>query len=416
LLFVVAFALASSCGLAGAASRTASAASITGRLTKTVFQSSQARSVKVVYRFSRPSRHFSYLLTIRKGSKWLKVKSVKKTGTFKGTKSMTVKMVFAGKPIKLGRYRLKLTPDKGSKQLGFSVVKTVPGLVPAPFFSPEISGTAKQGSKLTVWRGTWKNSPSSYTYQWRRCDTSGANCSDIEKATKSEYVPVYTDAGSTVRVVVTAKNSHGSGSTTTNRTAVVVGLAPANIDLPKISGTFDTGATLTATEGTWSNSPTSYAFQWRLCTSSIGSDCHDIPGEIISTYSLQSADTSNTILAVVTASNPYGSASETDAISKVVPAPTAVPVISGSTSVGQTLSTSNGVWNIWSTSYAYQWQRCNSGGASASCVNISGATASSCTLVSGDENSTFRVEVTASNLGGSVIAISALTAVVTLTA
>ena len=59
---------------------TASAAKISAHLTSSVFTSSQTGSVKLIYRFSKPSKHFSYLLTFKKGSKWQTVKSVKKKG------------------------------------------------------------------------------------------------------------------------------------------------------------------------------------------------------------------------------------------------------------------------------------------------------------------------------------------------
>jgi hypothetical protein len=61
------------------------------------------------------------LLSIKKGGKWVTVRSVKKTGSFKGTITMTVKAIFGGKPIKAGSYHLKLSADKNSKLLSFRV-------------------------------------------------------------------------------------------------------------------------------------------------------------------------------------------------------------------------------------------------------------------------------------------------------
>ena len=84
-------------GAASAAPSKASTAKISAHLTKTSFKSSQAGSVKLIYKFLATSKSFSYKLTFKKGSKWLTVKSVKKKGTFKGSKSMTVKKVFSGK-------------------------------------------------------------------------------------------------------------------------------------------------------------------------------------------------------------------------------------------------------------------------------------------------------------------------------
>src|SRR5439155_16015570 len=47
---------------------------------------------------------------------------------------------------------------------------------------PTISGTAGQGQTLTAMPGTWDGAPSAYTYQWQKCDASGANCAAIPGA------------------------------------------------------------------------------------------------------------------------------------------------------------------------------------------------------------------------------------------
>jgi hypothetical protein len=123
----------------------------------------------------------------------------------------------------------------------------------------------------------------------------------------------------------------------------------------------------------------------------------------------------------VTASNKNGSAVATSAASGLVapaptPAPTAapactgLPVVSGSALVGQSLSASTGSWSGSPTSYAYQWRRCDSSGGA--CGNVSGATAATYALSSGDLGFTLREAVTASNSGGSATAVSAQTAVV----
>lgn len=232
LVIVMALALVGSCGLAGATSGTASSGKISARLTKTSFKPAQAGSVRLIYKFSRASKRFSYLLSLKKGAKWQKIKRVKKTGTFKGSKSMTVKKVFAGKAVKVGSYRLKLSADKGSKLLRFKVVTAAkapsegspptPGSAPVNTSLPTISGTTTQGQTLTASNGSWSNSPTSYTRQWRRCNSSGAGCSNISGADSSSYTLGAADAGSTIRVVVTATNSHGSASATSSQTAPVV--------------------------------------------------------------------------------------------------------------------------------------------------------------------------------------------------
>ena len=123
--------------LAVAASSTTSAGKLSARLTKTSFAGSKAGSVKLTYKFSKPSKRFSYLLTFKQGKKWKTIKSVKKKGNFKGSKTTTVKKLFAGKTVKVGSYRLKLSADKGSKLLGFKIVKSA---------SPAISIGGSTGS------------------------------------------------------------------------------------------------------------------------------------------------------------------------------------------------------------------------------------------------------------------------------
>jgi len=103
-----------------------SSAAISAHLTKTTFKSSKAGSVKLIYSFSTRSTTFSYVLSIKKGKKWRTVKSVKKKGSFLGSKTMTVKKIFAGKPVKIGSYKLVLSVDRGHKTLGFKVIKPSP--------------------------------------------------------------------------------------------------------------------------------------------------------------------------------------------------------------------------------------------------------------------------------------------------
>jgi hypothetical protein len=90
---------------------------------------------------------------------------------------------------------------------------------------------------------------------------------------------------------------------------------------------------------------------------------------------------------------------------------TGLPVISGTTTEGQSLSATKGEWSGSPTSYAYQWQDCDTSGEA--CSNLSGATNSSYTLGSGDVGRTVRVVVTAGNAGGSTSVVSGQVGVVT---
>lgn len=72
------------------------------------------------------------------------------------------------------------------------------------------------------------------------------------------------------------------------------------------------------------------------------------------------------------------------------------PTLSGSTQQGGFINSSTGTWtyDLDYLSYAYQWERCDAGGAS--CVDIPGATAASYQLAAADVGGTVRSRVTAS--------------------
>lgn len=87
---------------------------------------------------------------------------------------------------------------------------------------PTISGTAQAGQTLTAAPGAWSGTqPIGYAYRWQRCSTSGAGCSTISGASGATYAVTSADVGSTLRVAVTATNSAGSSTATSNPTATV---------------------------------------------------------------------------------------------------------------------------------------------------------------------------------------------------
>ena len=295
---------------------------------------------------------------------------------------------------------------------------TTPTLPPVNQTAPAISGTSQVGQTLSTSNGSWLNSPTSYSYQWEDCDSLGITCSAINGATQSTYTLQSGDVGDTIRSLVTATNAGGSTPASSAQTAVVsTPSPPSNTTAPAVSGTAQQGQTLTSTNGSWTGSPTGYAYAWERCNSS-GASCTTISGATQSTYTLASADVNHTIRSVVTATNAGGSTPATSAATAVVtastpsaPTNTTAPAVSGTAQQGQTLTTTNGTWTGSPTGYAYAWEDCNSSGAS--CTTISGATQSTYTLASTDVGHTIRSVVTATNAGGSTPATSAATAVVT---
>lgn len=99
---------------------------------------------------------------------------------------------------------------------------------PTSSAAPTIGGTPQVGQTLTASPGTWNSQTTpTFTYQWQRCDTAGNNCATIAGATAQTYQVQSADVDHTLRVVVTATNSSGSGSATSAQTAVVSQPGPA---------------------------------------------------------------------------------------------------------------------------------------------------------------------------------------------
>jgi len=102
-----------------------------------------------------------------------------------------------------------------------AIVRAAPAR-PQNTVPPTISGTAQVGQMLTASTGTWTGqAPLTYSFQWRRCDRTGANCSDISGATSKTYTLTSADEGTALRVRVSARNSAGTASATSAPTAVV---------------------------------------------------------------------------------------------------------------------------------------------------------------------------------------------------
>jgi chitodextrinase len=117
-----------------------------------------------------------------------------------------------------------------------------------------------------------------------------------------------------------AGNASNRGEATTVRsTASCPVLAPSNATPPAISGTAQVGHPLSASQGSWTASPTGYAFQWLRCDSA-GAGCSSISGATSSPYTPTSADAGRTMRVTVTASNSGGSTSATSGQTAVVAA------------------------------------------------------------------------------------------------
>jgi hypothetical protein len=185
--------------------------------------------------------------------------------------------------------------------------------------SPTITGTPRVGNTLTAQNGTWQNGPTTFQYQWQRCEATGRDCVNIRGAIQRTYRLVNADAGRTMRVRVTAVNADGATSVRTDPTDVVTGgqNAPNSTARPTVTGDPQVGESLTANDGTWTNSPTSFSYQWQRCdVDSIV--CGSVPGATGKSYGVRTADVGFRVRVQVTARNASGTGTATSNTTSIV--------------------------------------------------------------------------------------------------
>lgn len=247
--------------------------------------------------------------------------------------------------------------------------------------TPTISGVAGVGSTLTANPGTWSPTPSSFSYAWFRISSSGAE-TQIIGANDPSYQVVDADRTHQIRVEVTAWSADQLITTRSSAPTAAVQYSFTTAPTPTITGTRAVGYTLTASTGTWSPTPDSFAYQWYRAGAAIS-------GATASTYTLTSSDKDKAITVRVTARKAgYVSTARTSAATGAIlgvysTAPT--PTISGTKAVGYTLTANAGTWSPTPTSFTYQWYR----GSTA----ITGATYRTYKLTSSDKGQVVKVKV-----------------------
>lgn len=181
-------------------------------------------------------------------------------------------------------------------------------VAPSNVTAPVISGSTSLGSVLTTTNGTWSGTPAtfSYTYQWKR------NGSPIGGATASTYTTVVADSTASITCDVTADNGVAPTATEGSNTLTMANYTPANTVRPAVTGTAVVGQTLSTTNGTWTNSPSSFTYQWYRGATLIS-------GATNSTYTLVQADAGNTsnIKCVVTASNGLSASADSNTVAQI---------------------------------------------------------------------------------------------------
>ena len=194
-----------------------------------------------------------------------------------------------------------------------------------------------------------------------------------------------------------ANNAIGWGAiyavSSAGRTDIIgaVATAPVNTVPPEVTGGLYFGDILTTTDGTWTGSPTSYAYQWQRDATNIGTNTN--------TYTLVSADAGTSITCIVTATNASGSTPETSGyvspLALAAPTNTYPPEIDTVYYwvVGDTINFTGNTWDGNPVpTLTYQWRRNNS--------NITGETSITYLLDVADQNQLISIRCFATNSQG----------------
>jgi hypothetical protein len=99
---------------------------------------------------------------------------------------------------------------------------------------PTITGEARVGQELAANEGTWSGNPTSFGFQWQRCDVDSLTCANVVGATGRTYGVRLADLGFRLRVEVTARADNRSGTATSNATAIVVPTTPITNKRPTL--------------------------------------------------------------------------------------------------------------------------------------------------------------------------------------
>ena len=325
---------------------------------------------------------------------------------------------------------------------GASIAVTTPEVIlatgeesepPYPTFTqrPTITGHAVQGDTLTVHKGMWESSPTSFQDKWFRChgrteEGIGGSCGAImvkngmgenEPYAGETYVPGAEDVGMWIEVQERATNPGGWEISTSLAQQIATASPPTNVSPPTITGTVEQGQTLTVAEGTWTNAPSNPHWQWMRCSAS-GQECTAMSKATKQTLNINPKDVGHTLEVSESVENGFArSQAVNSAVTVVVPTPPPAPpstksppTITGADEESRTLTGHAAPWTGEPKSFEYQWKRCESGGLN--CHPINGADNNKYVLVGADVGKVLELRETATNAAGSGVSLSSPTATI----
>jgi hypothetical protein len=174
------------------------------------------------------------------------------------------------------------------------------GSGPTSVSAPALAEVVQQGNVLTAAVGSWSGSGViSFAYQWYRCDAAGAHCKSIHGATAQTYREVAKDVGQTLGLAVRATDTTGTATAYVGLVGPVAAAdGLASTVQPTVTGTPALGQVLQVSNGSWTQPPGSFAYQWQRCNPN-GRLCVPIEGATAVGYTVTAADAGHSLLATV---------------------------------------------------------------------------------------------------------------------
>lgn len=231
--------------------------------------------------------------------------------------------------------------------------------VPQMFAAPSVSGLVVVGSLLTGMPAVFDPNPTSSTYAWK--------VDGVTVSTSLTYTPVEADAGKQLTFSHTGSNEKGSATGVSIGYLVGSATTPQVTAAPAITGSRQVEAPLQVSTGAWTNSPTTFSYEWIQGSSTL------IPGETSSTYTPDASKLGLQVRARVKAQNAGGEFNFAESAAVTIIAASADPDPTGkfnfSAVNGTSIGTLDAKWqgtNLSGAHFARNYFFCNGSGALAS--------------------------------------------------
>ncbi|HKZ13211.1 MAG TPA: hypothetical protein VJL81_05125 [Solirubrobacterales bacterium] len=145
---------------------------------------------------------------------------------------------------------LSVTPGGGAAYSSFDVA------APANLGAPTLAGSLRQGEAISCEPGSWKNSPTGFDYSW------SLDGSPIAGESGASYTVRDGDLGGQLSCTVAGRNQAGTSVPVTSAGMTVALGLPVATAAPVLSGTPAPGQALHCSTGSWTRSPSAYAYRW----------------------------------------------------------------------------------------------------------------------------------------------------------